>query len=242
MCESFVRNLVKHFDVARDAARASIGELLPANYRVIAGTNVFQDAGDQEREGEEVNKGARVAVPFPSEAENGMLYLARPVKGYLPAGELAEIELDHEQRTQRTMKVSHALREVRTYDIEGLNKLTDEYNWGMDFRALASHKIVHFVLGKSPLYQACAIQTACKSATNCDLRTILQKVVSNDIQFVVDPSSCPSPKRANRPRPPKSPSPRTRIRPKQRRKLRRQLRTRQSQRRRSPQSASPKRR
>jgi len=199
MCSEFAVEIVKRFGVPKSVASGAIYAVLPATHKTKSAMVTFKDPWDEYAEGGAVEKDVRVVVAPKLETEelevNGMVYVARPVKGWLPIAELMEIELSPLQEVKKTQKVGDALCSLQKYDLIELQHLSDDFVWNWDFRKLAVQRVNKFVQLKAPIYTSPQVVEASKGLNDSALRAVLTEMDRGNLDFIIDALMLPKPKR-----------------------------------------------
>jgi len=214
MRQKFVLRLKEGFLVTDELANQAAGKLQPPCHIVNADTKLAEskptkdnpmEKNSKKRDGKELQKGKRVAIlpgpkgeVDPTKKKKCVLVL-RPFKGWLPEDELTPMSDAAMEKLQYKAldDISVYLRNVKTYDIDQLQIMSDELDMGIDFMDLARARIVKTIRNRTTQYSVPSLEKATKkvSKNGVLLGAVLQALDRNDIKFTVDALQLPPPEK-----------------------------------------------
>jgi len=206
--------LKEGFLVTDELANQAAGKLQPPCHIVNADTKLAEskptkdnpmEKNSKKRDGKELQKGKRVAIlpgpkgeVDPTKKKKCVLVL-RPFKGWLPEDELTPMSDAAMEKLQYKAldDISVYLRNVKTYDIDQLQIMSDELDMGIDFMDLARARIVKTIRNRTTQYSVPSLEKATKkvSKNGVLLGAVLQALDRNDIKFTVDALQLPPPEK-----------------------------------------------
>eukprot|EP00746_Dinoflagellata_sp_MGD_P154983 gnl/MRDRNA2_/MRDRNA2_85150_c0_seq1.p1 gnl/MRDRNA2_/MRDRNA2_85150_c0~~gnl/MRDRNA2_/MRDRNA2_85150_c0_seq1.p1 ORF type:complete len:1957 (-),score=411.71 gnl/MRDRNA2_/MRDRNA2_85150_c0_seq1:251-6121(-) len=194
------KRIEEGFLVKENVAEKAVQLFIPALYSVVADATMHEEVpseeqpipADADRNGSEVKGGRRVSVV---NILRGHVCIARPKRGWLLESEVEKLpESICDAAEEKALdNVSKALREVRQYNIEELQDLSDDLDMGIDFGKMGRERILKAICEFSADYEPKIVQRALKHKNNEDLKVCLAALDSMDMNLVIERAGLPAP-------------------------------------------------